>query len=128
MFKKIYLDPENKTFAEVMSNGKSYAVPAFQRDYTWAEEQLDELWRDMQYIQAHKAQHFMGYLVLQSADNKFFQIIDGQQRITTSVVIPAQAGIQKRRWRDVWINSGLFWRMPHNVLSFPPAHRRECLV
>ena len=87
MFKKIYLDPENKTFAEVMSNGKSYAVPAFQRDYTWEEEQLDELWRDMQYMQAHKAQHFMGYLVLQSADNKFFQIIDGQQRITTVTLI-----------------------------------------
>lgn len=87
MFKKIYLDPENKTFAEVMSNGKSYAVPAFQRDYTWEEEQLDELWRDMQYMQAHKAQHFMGYLVLQSVDNKFFQIIDGQQRITTVTLI-----------------------------------------
>lgn len=87
MFKKIYLDPENKTFAEVMSNGKSYAVPAFQRDYTWQEEQLDELWRDMQYMQAHKAQHFMGYLVLQSADNKSFQIIDGQQRITTVTLI-----------------------------------------
>lgn len=63
MFKKIYLDPENKSFAEVMSNGKSYAVPAFQRDYTWQEEQLDELWRDMQYMQTQKAQHFMGYLV-----------------------------------------------------------------
>ena len=50
-----------------MSNGKSYAVPAFQRDYTWQEEQLDELWRDMQYMQTHKAQHFMGYLVLQSS-------------------------------------------------------------
>ena len=41
-FKKVYLDPENKTFAEVMSNGKSYAVPAFQRDYSWEEEQLEE--------------------------------------------------------------------------------------
>lgn len=87
MFKKIYLDPENKSFAEVMSNGKSYAVPAFQRDYTWQEEQLDELWRDMRYMQAHKTQHFMGYLVLQSADNKSFQIIDGQQRITTVTLI-----------------------------------------
>lgn len=63
MFRKIHLNPENKSFAELMSNGKSYAVPAFQRDYTWEEEQLDELWRDMQYMQAHKAQHFMGYLV-----------------------------------------------------------------
>ena len=90
MFKKIYLDPENKTFAEVMSNGKSYAVPAFQRDYTWQEEQLDELWRDMQYMQAHKTQHFMGYLVLQE---------EARSR-------PAQAGIQERHCLDSWTNSG----------------------
>ena len=103
MFKKIYLDPENKTFAEVMSNGKSYAVPAFQRDYTWAEEQLDELWRDMQYMQAHKAQHFMGYLVLQSADNKSFQIIDGQQRITTVtlIIVAALARFNELIARDI---------------------------
>ncbi len=87
MLKKVHLEPENKTFAEVMSNGKSYVVPAFQRDYTWEEEQLDELWQDIQHIQAHKTQHFMGYLVLQSADNRSFQIIDGQQRITTVTLI-----------------------------------------
>ena len=87
MFKKIYLDPENKTFAEVMSNGKSYTVPAFQRDYTWEEEQLDEFWQDICHIKESENQHFMGYLVLQSADNKFFQIIDGQQRITTVTLI-----------------------------------------
>ena len=86
-FKKVYLDPENKTFAEVMSNDKSYAVPAFQRDYSWEEEQLDELWQDIQHIQERETQHFMGYLVLQSADDKFFQIIDGQQRITTITLI-----------------------------------------
>ena len=86
-FKKIYLDPENKSFAEVMSNGKSYTVPTFQRDYTWEEEQLDELWQDIRNIKESENQHFMGYLVLQSADNKSFQIIDGQQRITTVTLI-----------------------------------------
>ena len=86
-FKKVYLDPQNKTFAEVMSNGKSYAVPAFQRDYSWEEEQLEELWQDIQRMRERETQHFMGYLVLQSADDKSFQIIDGQQRITTIALI-----------------------------------------
>ena len=27
--------------------------------------------------------HYMGYLVLQSADNRTFDVIDGQQRMTT---------------------------------------------
>lgn len=87
MFKKVYLDPENKTFSEVMSNNKSYEVPPFQRDYTWEDEQLDELWQDIQHMKEHNTQHFMGYLVLQSTDNKFFQVIDGQQRITTITLL-----------------------------------------
>ena len=87
MFTKIHLEPENKTFAEVMANEKSYEVPPFQRDYTWETEQLEELWQDIQHMQKYKNQHFMGYLVLKSKDNKFFQIIDGQQRITTITLL-----------------------------------------
>ena len=82
-FTKLYLDPENKTFADIMSNGKSYRVPNFQRDYSWENEHLDELWQDIEHMRRSESQHFMGYLVLQSQDNKQFEIIDGQQRITT---------------------------------------------
>ena len=35
MFEKIYLDPENRCFAEIMSNNRRYVVPPFQRDYSW---------------------------------------------------------------------------------------------
>ncbi len=87
MFKQVNLTPENKTFAEVMGNDKGYEVPLFQRDYSWTEEQLDELWQDVERTQQHKSQHFMGYLVLQSPDGKSFRIIDGQQRITTVTLL-----------------------------------------
>lgn len=83
MFKKIHLEPENKTFAEIMSNGKSYKIPDFQRDYSWQEEQIIELWQDADAMREHNTQHFMGYLVLQTNDGKGFEIIDGQQRLTT---------------------------------------------
>lgn len=63
-FSRVNLDPENKTFAEIMSNQKSYEVPPFQRDYTWKEEQLNELFEDIEDMRRRKAQHFMGYLVL----------------------------------------------------------------
>ena len=83
MFQKIYLEPENKTFAEVMSNGRRYSIPPFQRDYSWEESQLEELWQDIEQMLTTQMQHFMGYLVFQTDDNKAFHIIDGQQRLTT---------------------------------------------
>lgn len=90
MFEKIYLDPENRCFAELMSNNRRYTVPPFQRDYSWEDEQWEELWGDIEQMQQSQTQHFMGYLVLQTEDGKSFQIIDGQQRITTvSIVILA---------------------------------------
>ena len=87
MFKKIYLDPENRHFAEIMSNNRRYIVPPFQRDYSWEDEQWEELWEDIEQMQQSQIQHFMGYLVLQTEDGKSFQIIDGQQRITTVSII-----------------------------------------
>ncbi len=90
MFEKLYLDPENRCFAEIMSNNRRYIVPRFQRDYSWGDEQWQELWEDIEQMQQSQTQHFMGYLVLQTEDGKSFQIIDGQQRITTvSIVILA---------------------------------------
>ncbi len=60
-------------------------MPPFQRDYSWTESEWEELWQDIIALFEEEAEpaHYMGYLVLQSADNKSFDIIDGQQRITT---------------------------------------------
>ncbi len=87
MLKQIQLEPENRTFAEIMSNGKQYAVPAFQRDYSWEEAQLAELWEDIASMHTNKVQHFMGYVVLETQNGKQFTIIDGQQRLTTLSLI-----------------------------------------
>ena len=47
-------------------------------------EQWDDLWQDIRALLSDEDQeHYMGYLVLQTSNNKEFQIIDGQQRITT---------------------------------------------
>jgi uncharacterized protein with ParB-like and HNH nuclease domain len=81
--KKITLDPRNQNFSEVMSNGKQYIVPHFQRDYSWEEDQWDILWQDIEVVRTSRIQHFMGYLLLQTDDDREFQIIDGQQRLTT---------------------------------------------
>ena len=68
-----------------MGNGLIYNVPRFQRDYSWTDEEWDDLWADIQglFLTDSEPAHYMGYLVLQSKDNKKFDIIDGQQRLTT---------------------------------------------
>nr|VFK56370.1 MAG: Protein of unknown function DUF262 [Candidatus Kentron sp. TUN]VFK62666.1 MAG: Protein of unknown function DUF262 [Candidatus Kentron sp. TUN] len=89
----------NQTFRQLMGNGLLYRVPPFQRNYSWTNEEWDDLWQDISYEDgADKGEisHYMGYLVLQSSDNKRFDIIDGQQRITTiSIIILATLSLIK---------------------------------
>lgn len=80
---------ENNTYRKLISNGLSYRIPHFQPDYCWSENEWEDLWVDvMGVVQADgKAAHYMGYLVLQSSDNKTFDVIEGQQRLTTLMLI-----------------------------------------
>ncbi|TAD82003.1 MAG: DUF262 domain-containing protein [Bacteroidetes bacterium] len=81
-------ETSNKTYRQLMGNGLRYEIPKFQRDYTWEAEQWDDLWQDIKALmQNEDVEHYMGYLVLQTANNRTFEIIDGQQRITTMSLI-----------------------------------------
>jgi hypothetical protein len=88
----------NSTFRQLLGNGLSYRVPPFQRDDSWSEDEWDDLWQDIVALfeEGGEASHYMGYLVLQSSDSKRFDIIDGQQRMTTIsvMVLAALAHLQ----------------------------------
>lgn len=76
-------------------------VPAYQRPYSWADDRLIDLWRDVasQYRSAAAKglakQHFMGALILERNDEQSttgvtaVSVIDGQQRLLTLMVLLA---------------------------------------
>jgi hypothetical protein len=80
---------ENNTFRKLIGNGLAYRIPRFQRDYSWTEDEWEDLWADLlgTLKPGGDPAHYMGYLVLQSSDDKVFEVIDGQQRITTISLI-----------------------------------------
>jgi hypothetical protein len=56
----------------------------FQRDYSWTKDNWDELWADvLDVFQQAGMLHYLGSIVVQRDGDKQFQIIDGQQRVTT---------------------------------------------
>ncbi|WP_017324506.1 DUF262 domain-containing protein [Synechococcus sp. PCC 7336] len=93
------LDTRTTSFGDLISNGKIYRVPPFQRDYSWQEENWEDLWQDI--LSLHRdpsISHYMGAIVLQSSgtSDKEFTVIDGQQRLATLSII-AIAVIEKIR-------------------------------
>ena len=88
-------DTKNETLRQLLSNGLTYDVPRFQRDYSWTLTEWEELWEDIcdLFKAGSEPNHYMGYLVLKTSDSRHFNIIDGQQRITTlSIMILAIIG------------------------------------
>lgn len=77
--KKILVDDE-----------KFYQIPDYQRPYSWDKDNLSDLIEDLTtaYLQNEKDTYFCGSLVLVNNENdKRFDIIDGQQRITTFTIL-----------------------------------------
>lgn len=65
-------------------------IPEYQRGYSWEETQLDDFWIDLVEIYEEKTrdEHFLGQVVIHKnrEDGKRY-IIDGQQRISTTIIL-----------------------------------------
>lgn len=82
------LDTKTVALNDILTNGKRYQVPLYQRDYSWKEEQWDDLWADIVDVKNKENRvHYMGAIVLQNLENKQYSIIDGQQRLATISII-----------------------------------------
>lgn len=66
-------------------------IPEYQREYAWVEEDLEDLWSDLESTKDSTDatyKHFFGQVVVHADDSSSrFAIIDGQQRITTSTIL-----------------------------------------
>ncbi|GHP72355.1 hypothetical protein JP0048_08730 [Helicobacter pylori] len=76
--------------------GTIFSIPVYQRNYTWEEGNCEKLLQDIVSISQNKKTHFMGsitYILHLIDDEKSlrqlqeFVIIDGQQRVTTIMLL-----------------------------------------
>ena len=86
---------QNTTIREFLDGTKQFAIPVFQRDYTWEEGNWRQLWDDICRDGAVDGGpgHFVGSIVhvkdnALAAMNRFL-VIDGQQRLTTFSILCA---------------------------------------
>ena len=84
MAKTNILNTNTINYMDLISNGKLYRVPPYQRDYSWSEEQWEDLWNDIDELRSRSEDHhYMGALVVQGKSDREFLVIDGQQRLAT---------------------------------------------
>lgn len=80
---------------EFISNKRTLVIPVYQRNYDWRKIDCEQLFWDLEVIAKNGKDHFIGTFVYEHkpAAGIFqeFVIIDGQQRITSIILIQARA-------------------------------------
>jgi uncharacterized protein with ParB-like and HNH nuclease domain len=81
------IDSRLMNFGEVFA-GSYYTVPSFQRDYSWTEDEVDQLWSDItDTLDEGRNEYFMGAIVVNNSKKPELVLIDGQQRVTTISIL-----------------------------------------
>ena len=73
---------------ELLTNDK-YFIPIYQRNYSWGDEEISYLIQDLwnAYLNNENKNYYIGSLVVNKKENGDFEVIDGQQRLTTLTLI-----------------------------------------
>lgn len=77
--------PVSRIFSNV-----HYEVPIYQRNYAWDSDQIEQLIED---IMSTDDDYFLGNLIVNQKDNNVYEVIDGQQRLTTLFLLERYLGI-----------------------------------
>jgi len=89
------LHAEVSSLTKLLEGNSQFSVPIYQRTYDWQRDQCVQLYEDVREVGRPGAQksHFVGAITYQedvtmaSEDVRRYQIIDGQQRLATTMLI-----------------------------------------
>lgn len=72
----------------------SYVVPIYQRNYAWGDMEIEQLIEDIDSsIDNSNKNYFLGNLIVNQTDNNVYEVIDGQQRLTTLFLLENYLGM-----------------------------------
>jgi hypothetical protein len=85
------ITPTDLNLARLIQGHAFYSVPIYQREYSWQKEHHQELWSDIEGLMDPKENledHFMGVIVVTTHDDgDIFRVLDGQQRVSTFLLM-----------------------------------------
>jgi hypothetical protein len=76
------------TTLEVFFTGKFFRIPSYQRDYAWDTGNVDDLLDDIIEAIETNTSHYIGTFILSETSRpKVYNVVDGQQRLTTLIML-----------------------------------------
>ncbi|WP_373212963.1 DUF262 domain-containing protein [Fusobacterium mortiferum] len=85
------IEVNEKAIRTLFSDDFWFNIPSYQRPYVWGKDNITDLLDDIVYAFKYNTQdkYFLGSLVLQEKNKYEYDILDGQQRLTTLCIFMA---------------------------------------
>lgn len=126
---------EAKLVSYMQGSDKRFVIPVYQRNYDWKQENCKQLFDDLvKIIRKDRKSHFFGSIVSVHSDGEYneFQVIDGQQRLTTisllmlamynlmkaGTIVPAQANLADKIYKTYLIDE---WQEDETRIKLKPV-------
>ena len=83
---EIQFEPSKTTLRDMLRNDNYYVIPRFQRPFSWDGDNFADFWRDL--TKDESTGYFIGPMVIwQERDSHIARVVDGQQRLTTIMMM-----------------------------------------
>lgn len=81
--------PEAKTIMKIFGDADSYyRIPDYQRPYSWNGEHIEQMWEDIYSAMVNEEEsYFFGPAIFIDEKKGYFEVVDGQQRLTTITIL-----------------------------------------
>jgi hypothetical protein len=87
MEKNMELAAEQFSLSNLLGGGNKIRIPEYQRNYAWESANIDQYFEDLTSVVESQEDHFFGPIVLLDEGEQNFSVIDGQQRLTTTIML-----------------------------------------
>ena len=102
-------DIQDSTFESFCKSYVKIEIPSYQRMYDWTKKEWNDLWSDLEPYVDNESEYFMGPLNAErDPSGGGVRIADGQQRITTLMILLAALGTVASKTFRERINTVLF--------------------
>lgn len=81
-----------------------YIIPDYQRGYSWQDKQIEDFWEDITSAIGKNVKHYFGTVYLKSIQDGVYEVIDGQQRLTTLFVFLIHLYFESAEYDNFWVN------------------------
>ena len=78
-----YIQPDELNVDNIFEN-VNYVIPIYQRNYAWRKDEIEQLLMDIDDLdETNSSKYYLGSLVVNQVQPRVYEVIDGQQRLTT---------------------------------------------